>query len=246
MIEQILKVSNNLMNKFDMRTIVVYPSDDGTANVSCSSMNGKVFIYVNSIGTGYNEPEFAINHSVSLSSLLSIVSNDFSIKLERNSNDYPFKMIVKSGSIKVNHYLQPFNMISSQVDLLNTYKNHKFKLSKNISTSDFMIPKEEINNLSKLASFLNEITFSLKTKEDGLYIVLGDDDKTVDNGCIKINGADGTEFSGKYKFVVSDFINLYKSFSSYDVFKMKISEDKIYFYCKNDYAESVGILIGVK
>lgn len=249
MLGKMFNTANKLFSKFvDFQPVVVYPSSSGHCCISCRTMDDKVFAYAESVQDGYKEKEFAIRNWGIINSLLGVFSNDLdnlSVQLKYNSNDYPHLAIFSTKDMKINHYLQSYNMISNQSDLLNAYNKRKLNLKTYDGEGDTFFTDEVVKNIGRLSSLLDAITFKIVSNNDGIFVVFGQENQTIDNGVIKLSDPiENFQIKDNIQFSVVYFLNIYKALCSEDNFRMKVLNDKIIFCSQNDVATKVCILVG--
>ena len=162
-----------------------------------------------------------------------------------NDYNYPHLATFSAGRLKVNHYLQSYNMISSQQDLLNNYSKKKLNLKEFSGEGDNYITDEVVKNISKMSSLLGEKTFRLKSTNEGIFALFGNENQTIDNGLIQISDiVENIEFKDNMYFSVEYFINMFKAMSINEEYKIKVFPDKIVFCGRNDVTSKVGIVVG--
>ena len=249
MLEKVFLDVNKLFNKFEFKPVVVYQSATKHCCISCRTFDDKVFAYAESNEDGYEDKEFAIRDWSIMNSILGTFSGDnedkLKVKLVYNDYNYPHLATFSAGRLKVNHYLQSYNMISSQQDLLNNYSKKKLNLKEFSGEGDNYITDEVVKNISKMSSLLGEKTFRLKSTNEGIFALFGNENQTIDNGLIQISDiVENIEFKDNMYFSVEYFINMFKAMSINEEYKIKVFPDKIVFCGRNDVTSKVGIVVG--
>lgn len=249
MLEKMFLDVNKLFSKFEFKPVVVYPSSTFHCCISCRTFDDKVFVYAESNEDNYEEKEFAIRDWSVMSSILGTFSGEneekMKVKLAYNDYNYPHLATFTSGRLKVNHYLQSYNMVSSQQDLLANYTKKKLNLKEFSGEGDDYITEEIVKNISKMSSLLSEKNFRLKNTSEGIFVLFGNENQTIDNGLIKISDKEeNIEFKDNMYFSVEYFINMFKAMAVNDEYKIKVFTDKIVFCGKNDISSKVGIVVG--
>ena len=96
-----------------------------------------------------------------------------------------------------------------------------------------------------MSSLLSEKNFRLKNTSEGIFVLFGNENQTIDNGLIKISDKEeNIEFKDNMYFSVEYFINMFKAMAVNDEYKIKVFADKIVFCGKNDISSKVGIVVG--
>lgn len=211
MLKTVLADLSKSFTKADMKTVVVHPSDTNRLRVSCCTDDKQYYVFGESIADGWIEKEFAFRDWVSISSIISSFYNPSEpdkcvMTLERNDEDYPTTLKVKSGRMKMIHYLQNYTFISRQDDLLNTYKGKKFQL-KDFDENYFTdFDADTMARISKLSSLTGEKHFKVGLEDRDLYFYFGDANKTIDNAKICVCEDYQLEFKDKGLFFSVDYL----------------------------------------
>lgn len=251
MLKEIMIDADKLLSKLDLNTVVVYSSQDNNCCISCHTDDDLAYVYVKSKNDGYVEKEFALRNWKTMHSILSSFYspesfNDLKFKIGYDSENYPNKLDIKNGRLKMTHYLQTYSLIRNQDEMLDSYKKKKLALNQfNSSLSGDEIDDNVIKDIAKMSSLVNEKSFRINYKEGlGTYIYFGDENQSADNGSIII---DENETSNVYKsdihFPVDYFIGVYKALSG-DGFKIKFYSDKIVMVNEGDITSKVAIIRG--
>ena len=96
-----------------------------------------------------------------------------------------------------------------------------------------------------MSSLLGEKTFRLKSTNEGIFALFGNENQTIDNGLIQISDiVENIEFKDNMYFSVEYFINMFKAMSINEEYKIKVFPDKIVFCGRNNVTSKVGIVVG--
>ena len=249
MLKTTLFEADKLFNKFDLETVVVYPSDDNHCCVSCHTNDDLAYVYIRNKADGYNTKEFAIRnwnaiHSI-IGSFYSAESADtFKINVEKDSSEYPNVLKIANGRIKMTHYLQNYTFLSNQPELLETYKNKKFALGQLREGNAEELDESLIRDICKLGGLLNEKFFRIGGEAGNNYIYYGDENQSVDNGKISIGSIGGVNaWKSEMYFSIDYFSAMYRSLADQNV-KVKIMPQQIVMIGENDNVTKVAILRG--
>lgn len=245
MLKNVLNDINKTFNKLDMKMIVVH-SNDNHLRVSCHTDDKQMYIFVESNENNWDEKEFAFRDYSAISSLMSSLSDDVSIKIKNNEEGYPYVLNIKNSYMNMTHYLQNYTFINRQDDLLNEYKGKKFQLK---SVEENTMPdfnRDLMRQIMKLSSLTNETLFKVGMEDNGLYFYFGDEEKTIDNAKICVCKDYQEEF--KNKGLMFNVNNLNLAFNSlYDQnIKIRYDGGTIVLSGDNDVSRKVIALVGKK
>ena len=248
MLKSMLNDLTRSFMKTDCKTIVCHPSSDGNLRISSVTDDAQLYIYAESIATGWDKKEFAFRDWSSVASIISAFNGTegFDIKLQCNDEDYPYLMKAKNKHMSMAHYLQNYTFISRQDDLLNSYKGRKFTLK---SLDQNYMPNfnaTTMSEISKLASLTGEKSFRVKKEGNDLYFCFADETKTIDNGKIKVEENYSFQFTDKGLFFNVDYLNIaFNSLKDQNVM-MKFDGGMITVCGSNDVSKKVIAIVGKK
>ena len=199
--------------KTDCKTIVCHPSSDDNLRISSTTDDKQLYIYAESIATGWDNKEFAFRDWASVASIISSFYDNnnpdtSSFLLEKDAEDYPNILRVKNGVMKMTHYLQNYTFNSRQDDLLNNYKSKKFTLKSLDINSMPDFTAETMSKVSKLSALTGEKYFRVQKDGNDLYFCFGDESKTIDNGKILVQTNYNTVFTDKKLYFSVDYLNI--------------------------------------
>lgn len=237
--------------KTDCKTIVCHPSSDKKLRISSTTEDKQLYIYAESITTGWESNEFAFRDWASVASMISSLYNPSEpescvMKLECDEQDYPNVLRVKNGVMKLTHYLQNFTFISRQDDLLNAYKGKKFTLKQLDANSMPEFDANIMSNVSKLSSLTGEKYFKVKKEGTDLYFCFGDETKTIDNGKIKVQSNYTVPFTDKGLYFSVDYLNIAVNSLKDQNMKVKYDGGLITVCGSNDVSNKVMAIVGKK
>ena len=249
MLKNTLIEADRLFNKFDLETVVVYPSEDNHCCISCHTNDDLVYVFIKNKANDYTTKEFAIRNWSSIHSIIGSfynaeTSDSFKINVEKDSSDYPNVLKIANGRIKMTHYLQNFSFISNQSELLETYKNKKFCLGQLRDGNAEELDESLIKDICKLGGLLNEKFFRIGGDLGNNYIYFGNENQSVDSGKISIGNIGGLNtWKPEMHFSVEYFSAMYRALSDQNV-KIKITPQQIVMVGENDNTNKVAILRG--
>lgn len=249
MLKTTLFEADKLFNKFDLETVVVYPSDDGHCCMSCHTNDDLAYVYVKNKNSGYDTKEFAIRSWSSIHSIIGSFYNtesaeSFKINVEKDSSDYPSVLKIANGRIKMTHYLQNYTFLSNQSELLESYKNKKFQLGQLRDGNAEDLDEGYVKDICKLSGLLNEKFFRICGENGTNYIYFGDENQSVDNGKICIGNIGGlNQWKPEMHFSVEYFSAMYRSMADLDV-KIKFTPQQIIMIGESETSTKVAILRG--
>lgn len=251
MLKTMLYDLNKSFMKTDCKTIVCHPSSDKKLRISSTTDDKQLYIYAESINDGWDTNEFAFRDWASVASIINTFYNPESpesceLKLECDEQDYPNILRIKSGLMKMTHYLQNYTFISRQDDLLNSYKGKKFtlkSLDKNYLTE---FTPDTMTMISKLSAITGERYFKVKKDTNGLSFYFGDETKTIDNGNILVQSGLCTEFSDKGLYFSVDYLNIAVNSLKNQNMMIKCDGSIITICGSNDISKKVIAIVGKK
>lgn len=246
MLKNTLIEADKLFNKFDLETVVVYPSSDSHCCISCHTNDDLAYLYVKNKNEGYTTKEFGLRNWSSIHSIIGSLSNNensLSIKVENDTSDYPSVFKLTNGRIKMTYFLQNYSFISNQNELLEEYKNKKFELGQLREGNADELNESYIKDISKLSALLSEKYFRIGGNVDN-YIYFGDENQSIDNGKIDIGTIGGyNQWKSEMYFSVEYFVAMYRSLLDCDV-KIKFTPQQIIMIGENENIIKVAILRG--
>ena len=239
--------------KTDCKTIVCC-SADNHLRISSTTDDKQLYIYAESIADGWDCKEFAFRDWASVASIISSFydvnePDNCSMMLNKNDEDYPTLLRVKTGRMEMVHYLQSYSFISKQEDLLNTYKGKKFNI-KPVEASDPNLlsgfTPDIMTKLSKLSSMTGEKYFKIKREDDKIYFCFGDETKTIDNGKILVQTDYNGTFTDNGLYFSVDYLGIaVNSLKNQDML-VKFDGKLITVSGKNDISNKVMVIVGKK
>lgn len=237
--------------KTDCKTIVCHPSDDGKLRISSTTDDKQMYIYAESINDGWKHKEFAFRDWTSVASIISSFYNPneptlCELTLQCNDEDYPNILKIKSGRMKMTHYLQNYTFISRQDDLLNAYKGKKFQLKGLDETSFEDFDSDTMSRISKLSALTGENNFKVGLEGSDLYFYFGDATKTIDNAkiCVCENYTEPFKDKGLY-FSVEYLVIAINALKDQNM-KMKFDGNLITVCGENGVSKKVIAIVGKK
>lgn len=248
MLKEMLNDLTKSFMKTDCKTIVCHPSPEGNLRVSSVTDDAQLYIYAESVETGWDKKEFAFRDWTSVASIISTFNSTdgFELKLESNEEDYPYLMKAKSKHMSMTHYLQNYTFISRQDDLLKTYKGKKFTLK---SLDQNYMPNFNANTMSeisKLASLTGEKSFRVKKEGNDLYFCFADETKTIDNGKVKVEENYQLPFTDKGLFFNVEYLGIAVNSLKDQDMKIKFDGGMITVCGGNDVSKKVIAIVGKK
>lgn len=233
-IKKMILKNNDLFKSLDLEVVPVF-SDEKNPTCNMSGITDDEAVYIHSQCTEYyDEPIFAFRNWSKISSILSMFSDTMDIKIDSEFNESlnkecPTVIHFKSPIVKIKHYLQSYKFYKAQEENNAMYKKKRFVLAR-LSKSNINIDKDSIKQVSKAVSILDDKQFKLKIEGNEVFVIIGDESKSVDT--IKIKIGDTTSFDFELSNPISfDYFNaIYKSFEkmSGNTF-IQIFKDKIIF-----------------
>lgn len=217
MIKTVLSKISKALNKSDMKTVVVYPSDSNNLRLSCHTDDSQYYVYCESKTDGWKTQEFAFRDWSSISSVMSIFydsRNPSSLKMDFDYNEegYPYLIKFKNNNMKMTYYLQNYTFISRQNDILQAYKGKKFCLKHITESALEDLDGSLITQVSKLSGITAEKSFRVAKEGDNLYFYFGDESKTIDNAKLLIQSNYPKAFIDKgFSFSVDYFTSAYNA-----------------------------------
>lgn len=251
MLKTMLYDLNKVFNKGDMKTIVVHNSD-GKMRISCHTDDKQLYAFGESINDSWNEKEFAFRDWSCVSAILSSFYDNTepekcSMTLEKNDEDYPNVLKVKSGRTKMTHYLQNYTFISRQEDLLNMYKGKKFTLKP--LTNNYLIDfdSSSMSKISKLSGISGEKTFRIGLENGDLYFYFGDETKTIDNAKICVCESYSNQIMDKGLSFSVEYMNIaYNALRDCENINIKVDSGMIVLSGENEVSKKVMAVVGKK
>lgn len=251
MLRQTLLEADKLFSKFDLETIVVYPSDESHCCMSCKTNDDLAYVFVENKASGYDNKQFGLRNWTSVHSIISsFYSKDddksMMMKLEFDQSLYPTLLKITSGRLKMTYFLQNYSFISNQQELNESFEKKRFKLGKSIVGNCDSLDESIVKDIMKLSSLTSEKYFRICHNDGDNYIYFGDENQSVDNGRINIGEIGGiNNWKDDMYFSVDYFSAMYRSLVD-DNLRIMIAPTQIIMIGENDNAIKVGALRGKK
>lgn len=245
MLKKTILEADKLFNKFDLTTVVVYPTEDNHCCISCHTNDDLVWMMVKNKDNGYDLKQFSFRTWSSIHSVISAFAPEsLEIKAKNDKSDYPYALCVSNGTIKLNYFLQNYNLISNQSELHTEYKNKRINLNTIDESNAEELDESLVKDIVKISSLVNEETFRIGRDNDENYIYFGDENQSVDNGKICIGNIGGDcSWSSNMHFSVEYFANMYRALSNQNI-KIKFMPSQIIMCGENDNVVKVCLLRG--
>lgn len=247
MLKKTLIDADKLLSKLELKTVVVYSSQNNNCCISCHSDDDLAYVFVKSNEEGYMEKEFSLRSWNSMHSIIGSFYNpetvdNFKLKMGYDSENYPNTIEFKNGRLKLTHFLQNYSLLRNQQELLADYTKKKIALNQFTGDGD-IIDDGIIKDVSRMSSLVNEKLFRINYKDGiGTYIYFGDENQSADNGSIIIDENVSTvQYKTDAYFPVDYFVGIYKAMSG-NGFKMKFYNDKIIMINNGDITSKVAII----
>lgn len=244
MLKETLIEADRLFNKFDLTTVVVYPSSDNHCCISCHTNDDLIWLFAKNNNSGYTTNQFAFRTWSSIHSVINSFSNDsLNIKIENDNSNYPQLLKVSNGRIKMNYYLQNYTFLSNQPELLSEYENKRINLNSLNEGNGDELDENLVKDITRLSALLNEKFFRIG-KDTENYIYFGDENQSIDNGKIYIGdiGGDNLWLPEMY-FSVEYFAAMFRSLHDQNI-KIKFTPKQIIMYGNDNNVSKVVILRG--
>ena len=249
-IKKMILKNNDLFKSLDLEVVPVF-SDEKNPICNMSGITDDEVVYVHSqCNEYYDEPIFAFRNWGKISSILGMFTDTMDIKIDTEYNESlnkecPSVIHFKSPTVKIKHYLQSYKFYKAQEENNAMYKKKKFILAR-LNDSNITIDKESIRQVSRAVSILDDKQFKLKIEENDVYVLIGDETKSVDNIKIKLGETNTTDFE-ESNLISFDYFNaIYKSFEKMSGTNyIKIYQDKIIFTNRDEDC-SVSVILRAK
>ena len=249
MLRQTLIEADKLFSKFDLETVVVYPSDESHCCMSCKTNDDLAYVFIENKSSGYDYKQFGIRSWASIHSIVnSFYSKDddktMNLKIDTDESMFPTLMKITSGRLKMTYFLQNYSFISNQQELNESFEKKRFKLGKSIVGNGELMDESIVKDIMKLSSLTNEKYFRICHNDRDNYIYFGDENQSVDNGRINIGEIGGiNNWKDDMYFSVDYFSAMYRSLID-DNLKIKFAPTQIIMIGENDNVIKVGALRG--
>ena len=103
--------------------------------------------------------------------------------------------------------------------MIKAFCKKKLNLKEFSGEGDNYITDEVVKNISKMSSLLGEKTFRLKSTNEGIFALFGNENQTIDNGLIQISDiVENIEFKDRQKSAIKLKKNNFKSFKELILF----------------------------
>ena len=233
-IKKMILKNNDLFKSLDLEVVPVF-SDEKNPTCNMSGITDDEIVYVHSqCKEYYDEPIFAFRNWGKINSILGMFIDTMDIKIDGEfdsslNKECPTLIHFKSPTVKIKHYLQSYKFYKAQEENNAMYKKKKFMLAR-LGDSNITIDKESIRQVSRAVSILDDKQFKLKIEGNEVYVVIGDESKSVDTIKVKLGETNTTDFE-ESNLISFDYFNaIYKSFEKMTGTNYtKIYKDKIIF-----------------
>ena len=233
-IKKMILKNNDLFKSLDLEVVPVF-SDEKNPTCNMSGITDDEIVYVHSqCKEYYDEPIFAFRNWSKINSILGMFTDTMDIKIDGEfdsslNKECPILIHFKSPNVKIKHYLQSYKFYKAQEENNAMYKKKKFMLAR-LGDSNITIDKESIRQVSRAVSILDDKQFKLKIEGNEVYVVIGDESKSVDTIKVKLGETNTTDFE-ESNLISFDYFNaIYKSFEKMTGTNYtKIYKDKIIF-----------------
>ena len=244
MLKETLIEADKLFNKFDLNTVVVYPSSDNHCCISCHTDDDLIWLFAKNNNEGYTINQFAFRTWSSIHSVISSFPNEtLNIKIENDNSNYPQLLRIASGRIKMNYFLQNYTFLSNQPELLSEYENKRINLNYLNDSNGDELDDNIVKDITRLSALLNEKYFRIG-KDSENYIYFGDENQSNDNGKIYIGNIGGyNEWLPEMYFSVEYFAAMFRSLNEQNI-KIKFTPKQIIMFGNNNNVSKVVILRG--
>lgn len=250
MLKEFLCDVDNFVSKIPEVSIIPMFNNNGNAVISGKSNDNQVFFSIRS-KENYDKEEFAFRDWLVISSALSSFSKEenFDVKLEttkdkESGKDFPSRIIFKTKSLSINHFLQKYPAIQKSEQVLKQYKERRFIIPE--AKNGLELPNIEANNINellKVSGILGKKDFSLDLDGKKLFYCLGDtNSKSSDNAKILISDTVLSLPTDKLYFSIQAFIALIKAFN-YNC-KIYLTKTRIYIFGETDINECTFVING--
>lgn len=249
-IKKMILKNNDLFKSLDLEVVPVF-SDDKNPSCNMSGITDDEAVYVHSqCCEFYNEPIFAFRNWSKISSILGMFTDTMDVKIDTEydsqlNRECPTLIHFKSPMVKIKHYLQSYKFYKAQEENNAMYKKKKFMLAR-LNSSNIEIDKESIRQISRAVSILDDKQFKLKIEDNDVYVVIGDETKSVDTIKIKLGETSSSDFELSNPISFDYFNAIYKSFEKMSgINYFQIFKDKIIFTNKDEDC-SVSVILRAK
>ena len=249
-IKKMILKNNDLFKSLDLEVVPVF-SDEKNPTCNMSGITNDEVVYVHSqCNEYYDEPIFAFRNWGKINSILGMFTDTMDIKIDTEYNDSlnkecPTLIHFKSPMVKIKHYLQSYKFYKAQEENNAIYKKKRFMLAR-LNDSNIEIEKESIRQISRAVSILDDKQFKLKIEDNDVYVVIGDETKSVDSIKVKLGEVTSTDFELSNPLSFDYFNAIYKSFEKMSGLNfIQIFKDKIIFTNKDD-DYSVSVILRAK
>lgn len=248
MLRKTLIEADKLFSKFELETVVVYPSDDNHCCISCKTADDLAYVFVENKEDGYDYKQFGIRTWASIHAIISSFYNKeddttFKLKVETDESLYPNLIKVSSGRLKMSYFLQNYGFISNQAEMKESFEKKRFKLGKSVISNGDNLNELIVKDILKLSTLTNEKYFRIGNTNGENYIYFGDEKLTVDNGRIDIGEIGGVNiWRDDMYFSVDYFCSMYRSLN--ENLKIKFAPTQIIMISDSDEVIKVGALRG--
>lgn len=249
MLRETIIEADKLLNKFDLETVVVYPTEENHCCISCKTNDDIVYVYTENKKSGYDTQMFGLRNWSSMHSIISSFYNadddtSMKMKIESDTDNYPVLIKISSGRLKMTYFLQNYSFVSNQSDLKESFEKRKFRLGKNIESNCDNLDESIVKDICKLSALTNEKYFRIGHNENGNYIYFGDENQSVDNGKIDIEDIGGiNNWKDDMYFSVEYFSAMYRSLTDCNLM-VKFAPTQIIMIGENDNVVKVGAIRG--
>lgn len=236
--------ADKLFNKFDLTTVVVYPSEDKHCCISCHTNDDLVWVFAKNNNYGYELNQFSFRTWSSIHSVISTFPNEtLKIESEFDSSNYPQMLKVSSGRMKMNYFLQNFNLISNQPELLAEYEGKRINLNRLKEGNAEELDENIIKDIVRLSSLVNEKYFRIGRDSEN-YIYFGDENQSIDNGKIYIGDIGGENiWSSDMYFSVEYFASMFRALVNQNI-KVRITPKQIIMLGEENNVTKICVLRG--
>lgn len=250
MLKEFLCDVDNFISKIPEVSIIPMFNNESNAVISGKSNDNQVFFSIRS-KENYDKEEFAFRDWIVISSALSSFSKEdnFDVKLETTKDkdsgkEYPSRIVFKTKSLSINHFLQKYPAIQKSEQVLKQYKDRRFIIPEAKNGLEISnIDSNNINELLKVSGILGKKDFSLDIEGRKLFYCLGDtSSKSSDNAKIMINDEVLSLPTDKLYFSIQAYTSLIKAFN-YNC-KIYLTKSRIYIFGETEFNKCTFVING--
>jgi len=220
MLKDFLYEADKIVSKLDDVGIIPMCKFKNNAVISGKSKDNSIIFSIVSKDE-YTEQDFAFRDWTTVGSILSSFKNDenLSIEFKRIKNDedgleYPSRLLFKTKSITIEHFLQRYSIIAKSPMVEKEFKNKKAIVLEPVGVVELNINDDIASELSKISSIVNRPLFHFENINGEFYYCFGDvGSKSTDFGKVVLGDIPELTASTGLYFPIDIVLTILKAMS---------------------------------